>query len=90
MKTWVYYLDNANPEVIMLYRVKEDLSDQQRRFREDGQVYNRRKGWIADDDLIIEMNRTGFVSSDDVISQEEAELLTARLNREYEAKQARP
>ena len=63
MHTWVYYLNATSATVFMLYRVKEDLSDPKRLHRLDPQVYDIKKGWIPDEDLIGEMNRTGFDSS---------------------------
>jgi hypothetical protein len=79
MKTWVYYLDKSSSGVDMLYRVREDMSDPKRRFREDAQVYNRRHGWITDDEFVMEMNRTGFVSREDIISEAEAEEFVSKI-----------
>lgn len=79
MHTWVYYLNATSPEVFMLYRVKEDLRDPERLHRLDPQVYNRTKGWIPDEALIGEMNRTGFLSQQDVISEDRALDLIASL-----------
>jgi len=81
MKSWVYYLDRSASGVWMLYRAMEDLSDPERRNREQGQVYHRSNGWTDDDDFIMQMNRTGFVSREDVISEAEANELIASLPR---------
>lgn len=79
MHTWVYYLDESPSAAFILYRVMEDLSDPIRRFRKDPQVYHRQKGWIADEDFIEKMNKTGFVSSEDVISEKQALELMAKI-----------